>query len=166
LTGELAAGYTRQNDDVGSWEVTPRIGADVHLLSRLLGKRERPPNHRLSLSNYFRVEWRNIFYSNDQPSTSAWRFRNRLGSRFAINRQKHTDDGAIYVVTDCEWFLPLSDPAERFSNRQRVRAGFGYRRSFNWRFEALYMWTRSRDTIEDSFKRTDTMIDVRVRRLF
>jgi hypothetical protein len=166
LTGELVAGYTHQNGEVGSWELTPRIGADVHLLSRLLGKREHLPKHRLALSNYFRVEWRNVVYSDDQPSTPAWRFRNRLGGTFAINRQKHTDDGAIYFAVDWEWFLPLSDPAERFSNRQRIRTGFGYRHSFNWRFEALYMWTRSRDTIGDDFKRTETMIDIRVKRLF
>ena len=114
----------------------------------------------------FRVEWRNFFYTDDQPSSSAWRFRNRLGCTVAVNRQKHTDDGAIYVTTDWEWFLPRSDPAERFSNRQRFRAGLGYRRSFNWRFEALYMWTRSRDTIEDRVKRTDPIVDIRVKRIF
>ena len=166
LTGELVAGYTQQNDDVGSWEVTPRIGVDIHLLSRLLGKREHLPTHRLALSNYFRVEWRNFFYTDEEPNSSTWRFRNRLGCTFAINRQRHTDDGAVYAITDFEWFLPLSDPAERFSNRQRFRAGVGYRHSFNWRLEALYMWTRSRDTIEDRFKRTESMIDIRVKWIF
>ena len=166
LTGEFAAGYTRQNDDVSSFELTPRIGADFHVLSRVLAKRERQPKRRLALDNYFRVEWRNFLYSDNQPKTSAWRFRNRLGCTFAINRQKHTDDGAYYVLADWEWFLPLSDPTERFSNRQRVRAGFGYRHSFHWRFETLYMWTRSRNTIEEPFETSEMIIDVRIKRFF
>lgn len=166
LTGDLVTGYTHQSDDLSSVELTPRVGAEVHLLSRLLSKRERQPKRRLAFSNYFRVECRNFFYNDDQPATSSWRFRNRLGCTFALNRSKHTDDGVYYVLTDFEWFLPLSDPAERFSNRQRFRAGLGYRRSFNWRFEALYMWTRSRDTLEDSFDRSEAMIDFRVKRFF
>ena len=40
------------------------------------------------------------------------------------------------------------------------------RRSFNWRYEVLYMWTRSRDTIEEGFSTTENIIDVRVKRLF
>jgi len=166
LTSELTAGYTHQTDDLDSFELTPRVGAEFHILSRLAATREHPPKRRLALANYFRIEWRNFFYSDAQPNASSWRFRNRLGCTFALNRQKHTDDGAYYVITDFEWFLPLSDPAERFSNRHRFRTGLGHRRSFNWRFEVLYMWTRSRDTIDEPFKRAESMIDVRVKRFF
>jgi hypothetical protein len=166
LTGEFVTGYTRQTDDVSSFELTPRIGADFHVLSRVLASRERQPKRRLALDNYFRVEWRNFLYSDNEPNPSAWRFRNRLGCIFAINRQKHTDDGAYYVLTDWEWFLPLSDPTERFANRQRFRVGFGYRRSFHWRFETLYMWARSRDTIEEQFETSERILDVRIKRFF
>lgn len=48
LTAELTTGFTRQNDDLSTFELTPRIGAEFHLLSRrlptLLGKHERPPH--------------------------------------------------------------------------------------------------------------------------
>jgi hypothetical protein len=37
---------------------------------------------------------------------------------------------------------PFDDPAERLANRQRIRAGFGYRRNFNRRYELLYIWMR------------------------
>lgn len=166
LTGDLATGYTHQTDDLNTFELTPRVGAEVHLLSRLLSKREHHPKRRFAFSNYFRIEWRNFFYNNDEPVSSSWRFRNRLGCLFALNRAKYTDDGAYYALTDFEWFLPLSDPAERFSNRQRFRVGVGYRRSFNWRFEALYLWTRSRAALEDNFTRSEAMIDLRVKRAF
>jgi hypothetical protein len=84
----------------------------------------------------------------------------------ALNKEKTTDDDARYLLADWEWFVPLGEPEERFANRQRIRTGFGYRRSFAWRFEALYMWTRSRDTIEEGFKTTENIIDIRVRRVF
>jgi hypothetical protein len=62
--------------------------------------------------------------------------------------------------------MPVSEPDERFASKQRIRAGFGYRRSFKWRFEALYMWTRSRDTLEEGFKTDDNIIDIRIKRVF
>jgi hypothetical protein len=83
---------------------------------------------------------------------------------FAI--AKVTDNGARYLLSDWEWFIPLDDPAERFANRQRIRAGFGYRHDRSWRFEALYMWSRSRDTTGESFKSTDHILDLRVKRVF
>ena len=52
-----------------------------------------------------------------------------------MNRPRMTDNGASYLAADWEWFIPVDDPDERFANRQRIRAGIGYRRSFAWRFE-------------------------------
>ena len=43
--------------------------------------------------------------------------------------------------------------------------GLGCRRSFSWRFEALYIWTRSRDTTDEGFSTDDNSIDIRVKRL-
>ena len=60
----------------------------------------------------------------------------------------------------------VRDLVRVFANRQRIRTGLGYRHSFNWRFEALYIWTRSRNTIEDGFSTSEHIIDVRVKRLF
>ena len=94
------------------------------------------------------------------------RFRNRLEFLIPLNKERMTDDGARYLLADWEWFLPLDDAAERFGKKQRIRTGVGYRRSFNWRLEALYLWTRSRNTIEDGFDTTENIINVRVKRLF
>jgi hypothetical protein len=55
---------------------------------------------------------------------------------------------------------------ERFANKQRIRTGVGYRRSFAWRFEVLYIWTRSRNTIEEGCKTADNSIDIRLKRVF
>jgi hypothetical protein len=122
--------------------------------------------HRIVLRNLVRVEARNLFYSDDRDTDSVVRFRNRLELQVPLNRERMSDDGARYLLTDWEWFIPLGDPLERFANRQRIRAGLGYRRNVRWRFEALYIWTRSRDTTDQDFTTSDNIVNLRVKRVF
>ena len=120
-----------------------------------------------SIRDLVRVEYRNFFYSGgDTDYDSTVRFRNRLEFQLPLNKPRMTEDGARYLLADWEWFIPLDDPNERFANRQRIRAGLGYRRSFNWRYELLYLWTRSRNTLDEGFGTTENIIDIRVKRLF
>jgi uncharacterized protein DUF2490 len=172
VTGELLEAYTAQADSQNSLEITPRAGVRLHLFSRDLptierrglAGRERPPRRRLSIRDYLRVELRNFLYSDSTPSSSTWRFRNRIEMQYALNREKITDDGSRYFLSDWEWFVPLDDPTERFASKQRVRAGFGYRQDARWQFEALYIWGMSRDSNQDKFHTADNMIDIRVKR--
>ncbi len=171
LVAEATAGFTKQTDDVNSFEFTPRLGLRFHLFSRGLPRpfhpRERPPERRVVLRDLVRVESRNFFYSGaGSGSDSTVRFRNRLEFLAPLNRARLNEDGARYLMADWEWFIPLGDPAERFANRQRIRTGLGWRRSFAWRFEALYIWTRSRNTVEEGFATSDNIIKLRVKRLF
>ena len=116
--------------------------------------------------DFVRVEYRDLFYTEDEPTSSVWRLRNRFEIQFPLNRGTITADGTRYVLADWEWFVPLDDPRERFANRQRIRAGFGYRTTFPWRFEAVYIWTRSRDTTDEGFSTSDNAINFRMKRLF
>jgi hypothetical protein len=168
VVGEMLVGGTRQSNDLNSTEVTPRIGFRLHLLSNLRQEivKERRPKRRLVLRNLARVEWRNLYYSTDKPDSSTVRFRNRFETLWPINRHKLTDDGAAYLNADWEWFIPVDEPDERFANRQRIRAGVGYRRSFAWRFEAMYVWNRSRNTLDEPFTTTDQVIDVTMKRVW
>ena len=171
LVGEVATGYTHQTDDVNSTEVSPRAGARFHLFSRARARGgflpERAPLRRVVVRNLVRVESRNLFYSGAETRTdSSVRFRNRLEFLVPLNTEKLTIDGTRYLLADWEWFIPLEDPTERFANKQRTRTGFGYRRSFAWRFEALYIWTRSRQTIDEEFDTSDHIIDIRVKRVW
>ena len=168
LVAEATVGRTVQTDDLSSTEVTPRLGVRFHLFSRAQKFRvlEQAPRRRLVVRDLLRVESRNFFYSGDEPSESTVRVRNRLEVLLPINKPRITDDGARYWLADWEAFLPLDDPSERFANRQRVRAGIGYRRSFKWRYELVYIWTRSRNTIDEGFSTTENIIDVRVKRVF
>jgi hypothetical protein len=171
LVGEATIGYTKQTDDVNSVELSPRVGIRLHLLSRytdaVIRKHELSPRRRLVVRDLLRVESRNLIYSGaGSGSDSSWRFRNRLEFLLPINKPRLTEDGAAYTLADWEWFVPLNEPKERFANRQRIRTGLGYRRSAAWRYEVLYMWTRSRNTLEDGFSTDDNILDVRVKRVF
>ena len=166
---DTTIGRTKQSDDVDTVELTPRVGARFHLFSRALTNhpRERAPNRRIVVRDLVRFEARNFYYSGgDVDYSFSARFRNRLEFLLPLNRERLTDDGARYLVSDWEWFVPLSDQGERFANKQRIRAGLGYRRSVAWRFEAIYIWTRSRNTLEDDFTTSDNIIDIRVKRVF
>jgi hypothetical protein len=169
IVADTTVGRTMQSDDVDSTEVTPRLGVRFHVFSRAQKFRvlEQAPLRRIVLRDLVRVESRNFFYSGaDVDSDSTVRFRNRLEFLVPLNKARITDDGARYLLADWEWFMPIDDPEERFANRQRVRAGLGYRRSFNWRYELLYIWTRSRDAIDEGFSTNENIIDVRVKRVF
>ena len=171
LVSEATLGYTHQTDDVNSFEVSPRAGMRFHLFSRdtqTFGPRlrELPPKRRIVVRDLVRFEYRNFFYTGGEPSSSNVRFRNRLELLAPLNKYRMSDDGVRYVLADWEWFIPIGNPQERFANKQRIRAGLGYRRNFAWRFEALYMWTRSRNTIEEGFTTSDNIIDIRVKRVF
>jgi hypothetical protein len=168
VVGELTVGRTNQTDNVDTSELTARMGARFHLFSRqqrvLL--REQLPKRGLVVRDLVRVEFRNFSYSNDQPSETSVRFRNRVEFLNPLNRPNLGDDGVVYVLADWEWFIPVSDVDERFANRQRVRVGFGFRRSFAWRFAAIYMWTRSRETISDGFTTNEHILDFQVKRVW
>jgi Protein of unknown function (DUF2490) len=173
LIGEAVVGYTKQTDDVNSFEVSPRGGMRFHVFSRGLPpvipghKRELRPLRRLVVRDLMRFESRNLFYTSaGSGSDSTFRFRNRLEFLVPLNKERLSEDGTRYLLADWEWYIPLDDVDERFANKQRIRAGFGYRRNLGWRFEFLYMWTRSRNTIDDGFKTADNIIDIRVKRVF
>ena len=174
LVGEVGSTYTQQTDGLHSFELTPRIGARLHLLSRDLptifrrGRLlpELPPKRRLAVRDLVRVEYRNIFYNGDEPSTSVVRLRNRLEVLFPLNRPRISRDGALVLLGDWEWYVPLDDPRERFANRQRIRSGFSFRHSFEWRYEIVYVWNRSRDTTDQPFTRSDSAFSFTVKKYF
>jgi hypothetical protein len=148
--------------------VTPRIGVRLHLLANIADDfdKERHPRHRVALSTLIRAEWRNLFYSDDTPQSSTFRVRDRVDLQVALNRPRVNDQGAIYATSDVELFWTHTDPPERFANKERVRAGLGYRRSYAWNFEALYIWDRSRDAANQDFTTAHNAVDLRVRHIW
>jgi hypothetical protein len=166
--GELHLARTRQTDHQSSAEITPRVGLRFHLLSNIRNElfKEKQPKRRLVLRNLLRLEWRNLYYSDDTPQSSTLRVRDRIELQFPFNRVRTTDNGVIYVSSDAEWFWTRTDPSERFANKQRVRAGVGRRWSYAWRAEVLAVWDRSRDATAAGFTTADIAVDVRLKHVW
>jgi hypothetical protein len=168
ILGELKLARTRQTNDLDSTEIAPRVGIQFHILTNLYDElaRENRPKRRFVMRNLLRLEWRNFYYSNDQPDSSTRRLRDRVQVLYPLNRSSITDNGATYLQSDVEWFWPRNNPDERFANQQRIRAGVGYRRDRAWRVETLYVWDRSRNSANEGFSTTNHAIDLRVRRVW
>jgi hypothetical protein len=172
-TVEFLGGYTDQSEGDDVFEATARFGLHLQILSRLLAdraarsgaEREPTPLRRLVFSTWVRMEYRNQFHSNDTATTTTWRLRSRPELAYPFNRNKITADGAVYATGDAELFFPFGD-AGGFVNQYRIRAGFGYRRSFRWRLEALAVQTRSRKTQDAAFSTASNAFDIRVKMVF
>ena len=94
---------------------TPRVGAELHILSRLLSphpqsqaEREKPPRRRIVVSTLLRFE----------ESQSEWTFRDRFNVAYPLNRPKTTSDGAIYLTQGGN--VPGSGDVSAVSGIQRV----------------------------------------------
>jgi hypothetical protein len=117
---------------------TPRFGAELHILSRLLSpkptsgpEREKPPRRRIVVSTLLRFE----------DSQGDWTLRDRFNVAYPFNRPRTTSDGAVLLIADAELFFPFDRPpgGDRV-NQVRIRSGVGYRKDFAWRFDMLYIW--------------------------
>lgn len=175
VLGELDIGLKKQSDEVNTVTVTPRIGAQLHILSRILSQRrarrgadrENQPKRRLVVSTLLRLENQKTVYSTDAPSTSSWLLRDRFELAYPLNRVKTTIDGAVYLKQDTELFVPVDQKVTGgIVSQVRVRAGIGYRRSFAWRFEALYIWIGKRNEDTGVLSAQNHVVDLRVRRVF
>jgi len=136
-----------------------------------LPKKSRPeilPDRRYNFGVLLRYEHRNFWYSTDRPSTTDARLRGRVEFKYALNKPNMATDGVWYLMTDLEGFVPLVDDeaAELFATKARARFGFGYRLSYEWRFEILAQRDEARETLEDEIDVEAYMIDLRVKWFF
>jgi hypothetical protein len=153
--GEINFTRKDQSNDVDTITVSPRIGVQLHILSRLLygggggvaRSREAEPRQRFDFRTLVRLEEQRQSTNTDSSTTSSWTFRDRWTVAYPLNRPKTTSDGAVYLITDIEGFVPLDGG---FVNELRLRTGPGYRPSFPWKFEWLYVWDGQRSRPSES----------------
>ena len=166
LQGDINVGYTFQSDDLRTLSIRPRIGALLHILSDVretgfIAKKVQ----RLGLATLLRLEFRNFWYwgsAAEQSYDSSWRFRVRLDVRVGLNRADRSMPKTWYLFTDAEAFINLGEEIEEtFASRWRVRIGPGYRLNRGWRFELLYIFENTRNTLEGDFVRMNNAIDLR-----
>ena len=72
LTAEATVGFTHQNNDVSTFELTPHIGARLHILSNLREKLKAGMSvfGRFGLANFSRIEHRNFWYTGSDQDSS------------------------------------------------------------------------------------------------
>ena len=154
--GGLLLSYTQQTDTTNlynNFEVRPWLGFRIHF----------NPNSKLMVSLFSKIEFRNLFYNNDESVQRSKRMRTRLEFTYSINQANFYQDKLWYVTLDGEWFLPIDEnPDERFANQARIRAGLGYRHNYNWRYVFVIMEQFSKNTITEGFKSSHFIIDLRV----
>ena len=172
--GEAEIGFKYQGNDVHSMTITPRVGLQLHILSRLLrnraagrgSERESLPKRRSDTRTLLRFEHLTTTSSTVATTTSS-RFRGRIGLAYPLNRPKTTSDGAVYLTSDSELFVPVDgETPNRRVSELRIRTGIGYRPSFAWRFEALYVGTAERTDTSGAMALKSHALDIRVRRQF
>jgi hypothetical protein len=174
VLGQVAVEYQAQNDEVNSMSIAPRLGVQLHLLSHILGppgshgaENEPQPRRRADFGTLVRLEHEDTFYSTSAPAKTLWRVRERFEVTYPLNRKKVTDDGAVYATSDTELFMPIDEDVKGgIVSDVRVRTGFGYRKSFGWRYEALYIWNGGRNARTGAMAATSQVLDVRIKRVY
>jgi hypothetical protein len=175
VLAEVDVGHLRQSDGVNPLRVTPRVGVHLHIFPRIMfagaGKgtaREKKPNKRVSVSTLVRIENPNTFdTAGSHPRKRDRQLRSRSELLYPLNRPRTTADGAVYVKSDGELFLPVNSAVVGgIVSELRLRGGIGYRRNFAWRFEALYIWIGDRDAQTGAIASRIHALNLRIRRQF
>jgi len=154
VIGEVDVETDNGGERANSVTVTPRVGAQLHVFSRIIrfhsrrtgAELEPRPVRRLDLRSLTRFE-REMRVSG-RDTAGLWKVRDRFSAAYPLNRMKTTEDGAISVTADIEAFVRLDTPVKGGHLSQvRIRNGLGYRRNFAWRFETLYVVNARRNNI-------------------
>lgn len=140
---------TLQQTGDNTWEIRPGLGVRFHFV----------PVTKLQVRVLGRIELRNQYTF----ETSLWshdlRSRYRLEETYFINGESFAKNHLWYLLSDLELFLTLDkELQERFSNRMLFRLGSGYKLSDRWRFEAIYTYQYSKNTIDGEFSNEDDNI--------
>lgn len=153
LMGAVTLSYTAQTESDNTLEIRPMLGTRIHFT----------PHKRILTRLLFRYEQRNFKNLETNEWTHVWRPRIRAESLIPINQSSYFKDKLWYGILDAEWFLTTDDVQERFANRFRLRTGIGYRLSYTWRFDFIYMLQESRNEVEDGFATSDNIFRFRVK---
>jgi hypothetical protein len=144
---------TLQQAGDNTWEIRPSLGVRYHFV----------PFNKFMLRILARFELRNQYNIDSSVWSQDARSRFRLEGTYFINGQSYADNHLWYILSDLEFFTTVDkELQERYSNRSLFRIGAGYKLSENWRFEGIFTYQYSKNTIEGEFSNEDEGI-VRLR---
>lgn len=149
LTVEIPMTYTLQHDSANTYEISPLLGARIHISQ----------NKRVSLRFTPRYQYRCF----REVEAGLWDISNRTRLKgevwVTINGPNLFTDNLWYVFADYEEFIVVDDQVdERFANRRMAKLGVGYRLNYKNRFEVIYIRQNSRNEIGGEFISNDNII--------
>jgi Protein of unknown function (DUF2490) len=133
---------TLQQVGDNTWEIRPSLGVRYHFM----------PFNKFMLKILARFELRNQYNIDSSLWSHDMRSRFRLEGTYFVNGQSYADNHLWYLLSDIEIFTTVDkELQERFSNRALLRLGLGYKLSDSWRFETIYTYQFSKNTIDGEF---------------
>jgi Protein of unknown function (DUF2490) len=133
---------TLQQKSFNTWEIRPGIGVRYHFT----------PVNKLLIKILGRFELRNQYNIDSSVWSQDIRSRFRLEETYFINGRSFVDNHLWYALSDLEFFFTVDkELEERFSNRSLFRLGIGYKLSNSWRYECIYTYQFSKNTITGEF---------------
>ena len=112
---------------------------------------------------YLRIEERFLGYPEVDTTAFKTRLRPRIGGKFLIKHTKMIPK-TFFMSWYFEGFINLNGEAyEQFALQNRTSVGLGYKFNEKWTTELVHYIQRSRNTIEDSFTRTDLIIQIQIK---
>ena len=123
------------------------------------------PALRYTITTGGRVESRAILrydYRMVKPEGQEMEISNRVRlsaeAFIPINRKTFFENKQLYAITDVEGFFVMDkNVGERFANLFKARLGLGYRLNYQYRFQFIYAFQKSRQTIDQSFDTIDSI---------
>lgn len=157
LLSDVPIGWTRQNNTVSSFEVSPIVGARFYLSQ---GK-------RIDARILTRFQSRNFHQIEGDVWEHKGRFRLKGEVWISVNGPNLFADKLLYAVLDYEEFIVVDQQVnERYAYQRRARVGLGYRLNYRDRLDLFYTWQQSRDEVNGDFVQNDGIIQVKYKLYF
>jgi hypothetical protein len=160
LEGSLELHYTRDPSGTDIDEIDIWVGQRFIFTSFIDFLHIRKPYF------YLRLEQRFLKYIDDGTKDQKVRMVPRVGSKFILGNTK-LSPGTFFIPWYIEGFINLNGEAkEKYALKNKTAVGLGYVINEKWRGEFYHYLQRSRNSIEDSFAKTDLIFQARLKYYF
>jgi hypothetical protein len=134
--------YTQQQEDYNTFEIRPGLGVRYHI----------DPLKKLTLRLLARLEFRNQYTAHIDSWDQSFRTRFRFEQSYLISGKSFSENHFWYAIADQEIFSQLAkDVEERYSDELVLRLGLGWKQNSRWRYECIYAYELSKNTIDAEF---------------
>ncbi len=131
---------TVQDDINDTKELRPLIGIRWNIIK---------PEKRIYVKLNVKLEHRFFNSKSGNNNNNSTRLRTRLDFILPITKKSYNEDKDLYAILRSEVFENFkTDIQERFQSTFKQHLGLGYRFNYTWRFDAVYIYQESYNSIE------------------